>query len=345
MKRNEFLSLIPGVLPSLHLHSPRAGSWRARSWRVDEEMIIPPYLKPGDTIALTSPAGYIREEEILPAKQVLESWGYRLRNGDTIGRRSNTFGGTDEERYRDLQALLDDRSVQAIMCARGGYGVNRILDRLDLTNFRKHPKWIIGFSDITALHLHLLRHCRTASIHSKMCNSFPKDPGSAEPIVQQTILSIRNALNGSVLSYQSLPDAANRKGSAEGILTGGNLSIIISMMGTPSEIDTKDRILFLEEVGVYLYSLDRMMSTLKRAGKLEALKGLVIGGFNRIKPDEPGEEFGMTVQEIVMDKVSGYRYPVCFGFPVGHQKDNFALRHGMVHQLEVRDQGTVLVSH
>jgi len=342
MKRNEFLSLIPGLLPSLH--SPRAGSPRAGSWRADN-IIVPPFLKPGDTIALTSPAGYIRTEEIQPAASVLESWGYRLRIGDTIGRRSHTFGGTDEERRRDLQALLDDRNVHAILCARGGYGVNRILDGLDLSAFRKHPKWVIGFSDITALHLHLLRQCGTASIHSKMCNSFPKQFASAEPLVRDTILSIRNALNGSVLSYQSPPDAGNRKGSAEGILTGGNLSILISMMGTPSEMETADRILFLEEVGEYLYSLDRMMTTLKRAGKLDALKGLVIGGFNRIKADDTGEEFGMTVQQIVLDKVAGYRYPVCFGFPVGHQKDNFALRHGMLHQLEVTDQGALLVSH
>jgi len=343
MKRNEFLSLIPGVLPSLH--SPRAGSWRAGSWRVEMETVIPPYLKPGDTIALTSPAGYIKTEEVQPARSVIESWGYVVRMGETIGRRDNTFGGTDEERLRDLQTLLDDRSVRAILCARGGYGMNRILDRLDLSAFRKHPKWVIGFSDITALHLHLLRHCHAASIHSKMCNSFPKDFSSAEPLVQETILSLRNALNGSVLSYLCPPDANNRKGKADGILTGGNLSIIISMMGTPSEIETANRILFLEEVGEYLYSLDRMMTTLKRAGKLDRLKALVVGGFNRIKADDPGEEFGKTLQEIILDKVAGYHYPVCFGFPVGHQKDNFALRHGMLHQLEVTDQGGLLVSH
>jgi muramoyltetrapeptide carboxypeptidase len=163
--------------------------------------------------------------------------------------------------------------------------------------------------------------------------------------VRETILSIRQALNGSVLSLTSLPDTNNRKGKGEGLLTGGNLAIIISMMGTPSEIQTDGRILFLEEVGEYLYSLDRMMTTLKRAGKLTHLKGLVVGGFNRMKTDDPGEEFGHSYQDIIMSKVREYSYPVCFSFPVGHQKDNFALRHGMLHQLEVSENGAVLVSH
>jgi muramoyltetrapeptide carboxypeptidase len=308
-------------------------------------VVIPPYLKAGDTIALTSSAGFITEEEIQPAKLLMESWGFKILVGSTIGKRDFTFGGTDAERLADLQSLLDNRNVQAIMCARGGYGVNRILDQLNLSRFMQHPKWVIGFSDITALHLHLLKHAKVASIHSKMCNSFPKEWSAAEPIVQETILSIRQALNGSVLSYRSLPDMHNRKGKADGMITGGNLAIIISMMGTASEIQTDGRILFLEEVGEYLYSIDRMMTTLQRAGKLANLKGLVVGGFNRIKTDDPGEEFGRSFQEIILSKVKNYNYPVCFGFPVGHQKDNFAIRHGMVHQLVVDEKGAGLVSH
>lgn len=339
MKRNEFLSLLPALTLSL---PSRPGDKDGQPWH---DTIVPPFLKQGDTIALTAPAGFITAEEVQPAKLLMESWGFRVKLGNTIGKRDNTFGGTDDERYQDLQQLLDNRTVHAIMCARGGYGVNRILDRLDLAAFRKHPKWVIGFSDITALHLHLLKHTNIASIHSKMCNSFPRDFATADTIVQDTILSIRNALNGSVLIYKTLPDTNNRKGKAEGTLTGGNLAIIASMMGTPSEIETDGRILFLEEVGEYLYSLDRMMTTLQRAGKLSKLKGLVVGGFNRIKTDDPGEEFGHTIQEIILSKVSSYNYPVCFGFPVGHQKDNFALRHGMVHELDVSDAGAVLISH
>lgn len=337
MKRHEFLKILPALSAAAQLSfTPAEESTPVR---------IPPYLKPGDTIALTSPAGYITMEEIQPAKLLMESWGFRILVGNTIGKRDFTFGGTDAERLADLQSLLDNPDVQAIMCARGGYGVNRILDQLNLNTFIRHPKWVIGFSDITALHLHLLKHAKVASIHSKMCNSFPKEWSAAEPMVQETILSIKQGLNGSVLSYASLPDMHNRKGKAEGVITGGNLAIIISMMGTASEIETEGRILFLEEVGEYLYSIDRMMTTLQRAGKLATLKGLVVGGFNRIKTDDPGEEFGRSFQEIILSKVKDYTYPVCFGFPVGHQKDNFAIRHGMLHQLVVDEKGGTLVSH
>jgi muramoyltetrapeptide carboxypeptidase len=281
-------------------------------------------------------------DDVQPARQVLESWGYQVRIGNTIGRRDYSFGGTDQERLMDLQILLDDHTVKAIMCARGGYGVNRILDQLNFARFKKQPKWVIGFSDITALQLHLLRICHIASIHSKMCNSFPKDWNNAEPIIRETIVSIKRALEGDQLNYTAAPDQNNRTGTAEGVLTGGNLSIIISMMGTASELATDGRILFLEEVGEYMYSLDRMLMTLKRAGKLSKLKGLIIAGFNRIKPDDPGEEFGRNLAEVVMSKVSEFNYPVCFGFPVGHQKDNYALRTGIKHKLTVGNDGVEL---
>ncbi len=337
MNRHDFLKMLPVLSAGSQL--------RFNPGEDLHPVAIPPYLKPGDTIGITSSAGYISLEDINPAKQLMESWGFTILVGNTIGKRDFTFGGTDAERLADLQNMLDNPSIKAIMCARGGYGVNRILDQLSLDAFIRHPKWLIGFSDITALHLHILKHARVASIHSKMCNSFPKDWQTAEPMVQETILSIRQALNGSVLQVSSLPDPNNRKGKGEGILTGGNLAIIISMMGTSSEINTDGRILFLEEVGEYLYSIDRMMTTLQRAGKLANLKGLVVGGFNRIKTDDPGEEFGHTFQDIILAKVKLYDYPVCFGFPVGHQKDNFALRHGMMHQLVVDNNGALLISH
>jgi len=333
MNRKDFLSVFPalGAVAQTGINDPSA------------PVIVPPFLKPGDKIAFTTPAGYIELKALEPAKNLIESWGYRVRMGNTIGKRDQSFGGTDEERLKDLQLLLDDSTVKAIMCARGGYGVNRVLDRLDLTRFRRAPKWVIGFSDVTALHLHLFRNSQVASIHSKMCNSFPDNWTLAEPIVQDTILSIKRALDGSALSYQALPNEYNRTGVAEGSLVGGNLSIILSMMGTRSEIQTDGRILFVEEVGEYLYSLDRMFTTLKRSGKLAKLTGLVIGGF-RIRPDDPGEEFGRTLHEIVMSAVGEYRYPVCFGFPVGHQKDNFALRHGVRHLLTVRQDKVELTA-
>ncbi len=332
MKRKEFLSIFPAL-------GAAANSGLEESSHV---VTVPPFLKPGDKIAITSPAGYITLEDIQPAKQMLEQWGLVVRVGNTIGKRDFTFGGTDEERLMDLQLLLDDHTVKAIMCARGGYGVNRILDQLNFSRFLRQPKWVIGFSDITALHLHLLRNCNVASIHSKMCNSFPKDWAAAEPVVQESILSVKRALDGTKMKYTALPDENNRTGIGEGLLVGGNLSIIISMMGTKSELNTDGRILFLEEVGEYMYSLDRMLMTLKRAGKLSKLKGLVIGGFNKIKTDDPGEEFGRSLYEVVMGKVAEYKYPVCFGFPIGHQKENYALRHGAHHVLTVRKDSVEL---
>ncbi len=342
MKRKDFISLIPALGAAGSLH---ARDLDGASGLIEENpapVILPPYLKAGDKIAISTPAGYITLEDIQPAKQVMESWGYQVRIGNTVGKRDNTFGGTDEERLMDLQILLDDHTVKAIMCGRGGYGVNRILDQLNFSRFNVQPKWLIGFSDITALHLHLLKNCHVASIHSKMCNSFPKDWNAAEPIVQDTIQSIKRALDGTSMKYTAAPDQNNRPGVGEGILTGGNLSIILSMMGTRSEIETAGRILFLEEVGEYMYSLDRMLTTLKRAGKLSKLKGLIIGGFNKIKADDPGEEFGRNLAEVVLSKVSDYQYPVCFGFPVGHQKDNYALKHGVTHVLTVRNDSVEL---
>jgi len=303
---------------------------------------IPPYLKPGDTIGITCPAGYITADEIQPAIRILESWGFKIRSGSTVGKRDFTFGGTDTERLQDLQAMLDNPDIQAIMCGRGGYGCARIVDQLDFSKFREHPKWVIGFSDVTVLHCHINRHYGIASLHSKMCNSFPDDFQSADPEVQQTILSIRQALTGVPMQYTASPDARNRSGEASGILIGGNLSMIQSVSGTDSEIDTNGKILFLEDAGEYLYSLDRMLGNLQRSHKLDSLAGLIIGGFNRIKPDDPGEEFGRTMYDMVLDRIKDLPYPVCFNFPVGHQRNNYALKCGVMHRLSVTSDQVAL---
>jgi muramoyltetrapeptide carboxypeptidase len=233
-----------------------------------------------------------------------------------------------------MQQMLDDPSIQAIMCARGGYGMVRIIDNLDFTRFAKKPKWIIGFSDVTVLHCHLNRNFGIASIHSKMCNSFPDDWAKAEPIQKETILSIRQALMGEKMTCHITPAVMNRPGTASGMLVGGNLKTIESLACSRSDIKTAGKILFVEDTGEYLYSIDRMFWNLKRTGKLSALKALIVGGF-KIKPDDPGEEFGRTIYEIVLEKVRDYQYPVCFDFPVGHQKNNFALKCGVRHKLEV----------
>jgi muramoyltetrapeptide carboxypeptidase len=332
MKRNEFISgavLLTGsaLFPGTSFGLPEGS---------EAELIRPAYLKKDDTIAITCPAGYISFDDIQPAVKQIESWGFKVRVGNTVGKRDFTFGGTDEERARDLQILLDDPNVKAIMCARGGYGVARIIDKISFTRIKERPKWIIGFSDITALHLHINRNFPMVSIHSKMCNSFPDNWETADPVVQETILSIRDVLTGTKMKYKVTPDEHNRPGIGQGVLIGGNLSIIQNLMGTNSEINTAGKILFLEEVGEYLYSLDRMFMNLKRAGKLDKLAGLVIGGFNKIKVDDPGEEFGRDLYNIVMEKVGAFKYPVCFNFPVGHQKNNFALKCGAMHLLTVR---------
>jgi muramoyltetrapeptide carboxypeptidase len=304
--------------------------------------IVPKYLKPGDTIGITCPAGNITEEEIQPARLQMIEWGFHIKIGDTVGKKDFTFGGTDEERAKDFQQMLDDPTIKAIMCARGGYGFVRIIDKLNFTKFIAKPKWIIGFSDVTVLHCHLNRNYGIASIHSKMCNSFPDDWNKAEPIQIETILSIKHAITGQKMKYTALPHLQNRTGKATGTLIGGNLKMIETLAGSKSDLHTTGKILFVEDTGEYLYSIDRMFWNLQRTGKLEKLAGLIVGGF-KIKPDDPGEEFGRTVQDIVLEKVKAYKYPVCFDFPVGHQRANFALKCGAKHQLTVTGNEVQLI--
>jgi muramoyltetrapeptide carboxypeptidase len=300
----------------------------------DAPVVKPPYLKAGDTVGICCAAGFIKTEDLQPALLKLTEWGYKTRLGSTIGKKDFTFGGTDEERLQDLQQMLDDKSIKAILFARGGYGGIRIIDRLNFKKFDKDPKWIIGFSDATVFHAHLNEKLRVASIHSKMCNSFPTDWNNAEPLQKETIESIHQCLKGERMKYIFTPNEKNRTGLAFGELVGGNLKTLETLSGSASEIHTKDKILFLEDTGEYLYSIDRMFWNLKRSGKLDKLKGLIIGGF-KVKPDDPGEEFGKTIEDIVLEKVSEYKYPVCFDFPVGHQKNNFALKCGVTHTLGV----------
>lgn len=303
---------------------------------------IPPYLKPGDSIGITSPAGYITLADIQPAVQLLQSWGFNVKIGATIGKRDFTFGGTDEERTADFQAMLDDHSIKAIMCARGGYGAVRIIDKLNFTKFKMKPKWIIGFSDITVIHSHLSYNYGIASIHSKMCNSFPDDWSKAEPVQIASILSIKDALSGVPMKYTTTPNDKNKTGIAAGKLLGGNLKTLESLAGSKSDISTAGKLLFVEDTGEYLYSIDRMFWGLKRTGKLANLKGLIVGGF-KIKPDDsPDEAFGKSLYDIVLEKVENYQYPVCFDFPVGHQKNNFALKCGIEHRLNVAKDAVTL---
>jgi len=308
----------------------------------DETLFVsPPALKTGDIIGITSPAGYIITQEIQSAVMKMESWGYKIRIGDTIDKRDFTFGGTDEERAKDLQQMLDDPKIKAIMCARGGYGAVRIVDKLNWEKFKAKPKWIIGFSDVTVFHSHLNRNFGIASIHSKMCNSFPDDWSTAEPVQIETIESIQLALSGVKMKYSAIPNSQNKPGIADGVLVGGNLKTLESLAGTRSDINTSGKILFVEDTGEYMYSVDRMFWNLKRTGKLSQLKGLIVGGF-KIKLDEDSDDFGRTLQDVVLEKIKAYHYPVCFDFPVGHQRNNYALKCGVKHRLSITPDAVTL---
>ncbi|MFD0941370.1 S66 peptidase family protein [Pedobacter boryungensis] len=340
MNRKYFLSSIitaPLLLSSLSSKADVISSFTNESKRIK----IPPYLLPGDTIGITCPAGYITQAEIDPSIIQMKSWGFNVVIGKTVGAKDFTFGGTDQERLTDLQQMLDDPTIKAIMCARGGYGAIRIVDQLDFSSYKSSPKWLIGFSDITILHSHINTNYHVATIHSKMCNSFPSDWALAEPIQVETINSIQQALKGEKMKYVAPYNASNRMGEAKGELIGGNLRCIENLSGSKSEIETDGKILFVEDTGEYLYSIDRMFYNLKRSGKLEKLKGLIIGGF-KVKPDDSGDEFGKSLVEIVLDKVKEYDYPVCFDFPVGHQRANFALKCGVKHVIDVRAEGSKL---
>jgi muramoyltetrapeptide carboxypeptidase len=303
---------------------------------------IPPYLKPGDMIGIVAPAGYITREEIIPAAALLQQWGYKIRLGYTIGKRDYTFGGTDEERLHDIQMMLDDPKIKAILCARGGYGSVRIVDKIKWDKFKSNPKWVIGFSDITVLHSHIHTHFGIATIHSKMCNSFPDVWNEATQLQKDTIVSIQNALTGIKMEYKATYNTLNRIGKATGILLGGNLKTLESLAGSASDISTDGKILFVEDTGEYLYSIDRMFWNLKRTGKLNKLAALIVGGIKN-KQDDPGEYFGKTVYDIIMEKVKEYNYPVCVDFPVGHQIDNYALKCGVKHILTVSESGSTLL--
>lgn len=289
---------------------------------------LPPFLKPGSLIAITCPSGYLPANHAVMAEAILTQWGFRVIVGKTVGNSFHYFSGDDDLRYSELQSFLDNPEVAAIIAGRGGYGLSRIIDRLDFSAFQKQPKWVIGFSDITVLHAQIHNLCGIASIHGPMCHGF-----MGEPTEKPWIDTLHAMLKGEAIHYFSEGDEQNRKGIARGVLTGGNLAIMAHLCGSRSQPDTKDKILFLEEVGEYKYAIDRMLLTLKRAGMFEGLAGLVCGGFTDIKDTE--RPLGIGIQELILEKVAGYDYPVCFGFSAGHIEQNFPIMLGRQHHLSV----------
>jgi len=299
-------------------------------------MIIPPYLKKGDTIGITCPAGYMNAAKAQTCISTLQKWGYEVLVGHTLGSNSKTyFSGTDEERLNELQAMLDEPNIKAILCGRGGYGMGRIIDRLDFSLFKKNPKWIIGFSDITVLQAHLNRRVGVASLHAPMAGAF-NDGGFKNKYVR----SLKDALEGTAADYSCRSHKYNQKGTVVAELVGGNLALLTHVMGTPSEPILKNKILFLEDVGEQLYNIDRMMHQLKRSRKLNQLAGLIIGGFTNTQDTE--RPFGKTAYQLIKDLVKEYHYPVCFGFPVSHEKENLSLKVGGTYKLHITDQKVML---
>ena len=285
----------------------------------------PAHLKKGDKIAIVCPANKLKNS-IAPAIAILEGWGLQVITGKSVSAAHYQFAGDDNLRAADIQSFLDDNSIKAILAARGGYGGIRIIDKLDFTKFNGNPKWISGFSDTTALLSHLMGALKTQSIHAPMPVSFEKaTTGSLE--------SLRKALFGEELSYSYSSTFPNRPGHTEGVVIGGNLSLLVAMEGSVSAMDYNDKILFIEDVGEYEYTIDRMLRMLKRSGKLAGLKGLIVGAFNEIKPEET--PFGQSPEEVVLEIVKEYDYPVCYNFPVGHIEDNRAMIIGKTAILQV----------
>ncbi len=275
----------------------------------------PPYLKKGDKIAIVCPAKKL-PKPIDEAIAILKQWGLQVEIGETVTGDYHQFAGTDELRAADLQKYLDDDAIKAIIAGRGGYGTIRIIDELDFTAFMAQPKWLIGFSDITVLIAHAFAALGTQSIHAQMPYTFDTSSTAA-------LESLRKCLFGEPVSYHYQSNFKNKIGAAEGILIGGNLTLLIAVEGSVSEMDYEGKILFIEDVGEHEYAIDRMMRILKRKGKLNNLKGLIVGAFNEI-----GEEkipFGQTPVEVIWELVKEFDYPVCFNFPTGHIDDNRAM--------------------
>ena len=301
-------------------------------------MIRPQYLHPGDRVAIVAPARKISRQELEPALALLRSWQLDVVLPDHLFDSLNQFAGDDATRALTLQQQLDDPALRAIFCARGGYGTVRIIDRLDFSRFRQHPKWLIGYSDITVLHSHILRHLGIETLHATMPVNIPPDaPFTPYPAVE----TLRQALFGEPLSHTLPSHPFNRAGTARGQLVGGNLSILYSLCGSPSDIDTDGKILFIEDLDEYLYHIDRMIMNLKRCGRLARLAGLIVGQMSDMHDNTI--PFGSTAEQIIRHAVSEYTYPVCYNYPSGHNgTDNHALILGRTATLNVTPDSSTL---
>lgn len=293
----------------------------------------PQALKIGDKISIISTARKISLEEVQPAINLLTEWGLEVVLGENLFAEDHQFAGTKVQRLADLQQALNNDEIKAVFCARGGYGTVQLIDEIDFSHFKKQPKWIVGYSDVTVLHNHINQHFGIATLHATMPINFKTNTTEA-------LQSLKDALFGNTLNYQCASHAYNRLGEAKGELVGGNLSILYSLTGTASQINTEGKILFLEDLDEYLYHIDRMMQNLKRAGMLHGLKGLLIGGMTDMNDNTI--PYGHSAIDIIKNIVSEYDFPVAFGFPAGHLADNRTLIMGDEVVLKVEEGGTTL---
>jgi muramoyltetrapeptide carboxypeptidase len=305
--------------------------------------MTPPYLQEGDTIAIVAPAGILkdREDTIQKAKELAENWGLIVVLGSNLFNQNNHFSGTDNERFQDFQEALDNKNIKAIWSARGGYGSVRILDKLNFTEFIAHPKWIIGYSDITAFHNHI-HNLGIETMHGMMATSLEEIPEE----ILETKASFKKALFGEELKY-SIPSSEDNRNAIlnsgeilKGQLIGGNLSILTSMLGSNSQLSTAGKILFIEEIGEYKYSIDRMLQSLKRAGYFTKVKAVIVGNMSSIKKNST--QWGSTIEQLILDVIPE-NIPVLFDFPAGHEADNRALIFGRNVALEVDMENYSLV--
>jgi len=295
-------------------------------------MIQPSYLKKGDTVAIVATARKISKEEIQPAVTFLESYGLSVELGENLFALDHQYAGTDIQRTNDLQKALDDTTIKAVFIARGGYGTVRLIEALNFSEFLKHPKWIIGYSDVTVLH-NAIFNLDVMTLHATMPINFHKHEQAAKTMMQ--------ALFGELKHITTPVEKVNRFGKAKAKVVGGNLSLIYSLSGTPYDINTDGTILFLEDLDEYLYHIDRMMMQLKLAGKLKNLAGLIVGGMTDMKDNLV--PFGKTAEHIILDAVKEYNYPVCFNFPAGHIDKNLALYLGKEAELNVTNESVTLI--
>lgn len=298
--------------------------------KTPSKLIQPPYLKAGDTVAIVAPSGVLknRADEVTRAKKLLESWQLNVVVGKHVFSRDNHFAGTDQERCEDFQEALDNPNIKAIWSARGGYGTVRILDKLDYSKFLQQPKWVIGYSDITALH-NQINTKGVESIHAIMCVSLPSDLSE----IKESIDTFKASIFGESISYTLKESKYNREGKATGQLVGGNLTMLHTMLGSNTSIDTKGKILFIEEIGEYKYHIDRMLQSLKRAGYFDDCKGVIVGGMSRMRKNTT--LWGTSVEQLILDALADYNFPIAFNMPAGHEDDNRAMIMGRTIDLEV----------